>query len=282
MRSPPARCVLRKCRSRRLTRRRLINTLVFDIETVPDLDFGRRYFGLEGMDDDSVAQAMFHRRRQASGSEFLPLHQHRVVAISCLLRTREELRVWSLGEEEAGEEDIVRRFFDGLDRFSPDLVSWNGSGFDLPVLHYRALRHRIAAPRYWETGDSDQSFRWNNYLNRFHWRHLDLMDVLAGYQMRAVARLDEVAVLLGLPGKLGMSGDKVWPKFQEGRIREIRDYCETDVINTYLVYLHFEEMRGRLDASELERERHRLRQTLHADGRPHLQEFLANWTDEAE
>ncbi len=244
---------------------------------MPDTDFGRRYYGLDDLDDESVARVMFGQRVQATGSEFLPLHQHRVVAVSCVLRNRAELRIWSLGDEAADEAEIVGRFFDGLERFSPDLVSWNGSGFDLPVLHYRAMRHAVAAPRYWETGDTDQSFRWNNYLSRYHWRHLDLMDVLAGFNLRAAARLDEIAVLLGLPGKLGMSGDKVWPMFAAGKLREIRDYCETDVVNTYLVYLRFEQMRGRLSDAEHERESERMREALRADGRPHLTQYLEAW-----
>jgi predicted PolB exonuclease-like 3'-5' exonuclease len=82
-------------------------------------------------------------------------------------------------------------------------VSWNGGGFDLPVLHYRALRFQVQAPRYWETGDEDNAFRYNNYLGRFHWRHVDVMDVLSGYQARARASLSDTAVLLGYPGKLG-------------------------------------------------------------------------------
>lgn len=257
-----------------------INTLVFDIETIPDLDFGRRYYGLEGLDDDEVARVMHGQRLQATGTDFLPLHQHRIVAISCLLRSRGKLRIWSLGDEGADEAEMVSRFFDGLDQLSPDLVSWNGSGFDLPVLHYRAMRHGVSAARYWETGETDQSFRWNNYLSRFHWRHLDLMDVLAGYQFRAAARLDEVAVLLGLPGKLGMSGDKVWPKYLEGGIREIRDYCETDVINTYLVYLRFERIRGRLNAGELREEENLVRSTLSAEGHAHFRQYLEAWGGE--
>src|SRR5699024_9779140 len=108
------------------------------------------------------------------------------------------------------EEELVQRFFDGIEKFIPTLVSWNGGAFDLPVIHYRALFHGIAGLRYWEIGDEDQSFRWNNYLNRYHQRHLDLMDMLSGYQARAAAPLDEIAVLLGLPGKMGMSGTKVW------------------------------------------------------------------------
>ena len=70
---------------------------------MPDVDFGRRYYGLDGLDDESVARVMFGQRLQASGSEFLPLHQHRVVAISCVLRNRGELRIWSLGDEDADE-----------------------------------------------------------------------------------------------------------------------------------------------------------------------------------
>ena len=160
----------------------------FDIETVPDVEFGRSYFELGDLPDDKVATAMTFKRLQDTGSEFLPLHQHRVVAISVALRTGDSFRVWSLGDEESDEADLVRRFFDGIERYTPDLVSWNGSGFDLPVLHYRALRHGIQAPRYWELGDGDRDFKWNNYLSRFHWRHIDLMDVLAGFST-AVARV---------------------------------------------------------------------------------------------
>ena len=211
----------------------------FDIETVPDVEFGRRMLELDDLPDEDVATAMTFKQMQKSGTEFLPLHQHRVVAISVALRTGDSFKVWSLGTDESEEAELVSRFFDGIERYSPDLVSWNGSGFDLPVLHYRALRHGIQAPRYWETGDSDREFKWNNYLGRFHWRHVDLMDVLAGYQVRGRASLDETAVLLGFPGKLGMSGAKVWDKYREGGIGEIRDYCETDVLNTWLVYLRF-------------------------------------------
>jgi 3'-5' exonuclease len=254
-----------------------VNTLVFDIETVPDVEFGRRYLGLDKLSDEDVGQAMFALRRQRAGNDFLPLHQQRIVAISCVMRSREGLKVWSLGEPDAGEAELVTRFFDGIERFSPELVSWNGTGFDLPVLHYRALRHGVAAPRYWETGDGDRDFRYNNYLGRFHWRHIDLMDVLAGYQFRGVARLDEVAVLLGLPGKLGLSGDKVWDAWRTGQLGAIRDYCETDVLNTWLVFLHFEQFRGRRSAAEVEQERQLVADTLRKDGRPHLAEFLAAW-----
>ncbi len=249
----------------------------FDIETVPDVEFGREVYGLEGLEDEDVAAAMSFKRQQAVGHEFLPLHQHRVVAISVALRSGDDFRVWTLGDEDADEAEIVRRFFDGIERYTPDLVSWNGGGFDLPVLNYRALKHGIQASRYWEIGESDRDFKWNNYQSRYHWRHTDLMDVLANFNLRASAKLDEISVMLGFPGKLGMDGSKVWDTYLDGGIREIRNYCETDVLNTWLVYLRFEYMRGNLDDKDLKREYELIRSTLKSMDQPHLNEFLAAW-----
>ena len=249
----------------------------FDIETVPDVEFGRRFWELDGISDDDVGKAMMFKQQQAVGTDFLPLHQHRIVAISVTFRTADTFKVWSLGDDASDEAEIVQRFFDGIERYTPDLVSWNGGGFDLPVLHYRALKNKIQAPRYWEMGDGDREFKWNNYLSRFHWRHVDLMDVLAGFQPRGRASLDQMAVMLGFPGKLGMSGDKVWNTFQEGGIKQIRDYCETDVLNTWLVYLRFEFMRGNLDEKDLQREYGLVRSTLEKMNHEHLNEFLAAW-----
>lgn len=255
-----------------------MHCFAFDIETVPDVDLGRALWDLDGLSDKDVGNAMMFRQQQKTGSDFLPLHQHRVVAISVALRTADTFRVWTLGDEDSGEADIVRRFFDGIERYAPDLVSWNGSGFDLPVLHYRALKHGIQAPRYWETGDNERDYRYNNYLGRFHWRHVDLMDVLAGFQFRGRASLDQVAVMLGFPGKLGMSGDKVWSRWLDGGIADIRNYCESDVLNTYLVYLRFEHMRGNLDQASLDREFALVRDTLGRSGMPHLDEFSSAWS----
>ena len=257
-----------------------MNVLVFDIETVPDVELGRRLYNLDGVPDADVAAQMFMRRRQQTEgqTDFLRHHLHRVVAISVLLNTRAKLSLWSLGDEDAPEAELIRRFYEGIERYSPTLVSWNGRGFDLPVLHYRALLHGISAPRYWETGDDDQSFRWNNYLSRFHERHTDLMDVLSGYEFRAAAPLDEIAVMTGLPGKMGMHGGAVWDRFQAGELAAIRDYCETDVLNTYLVFLRFQLMRGRLGAEEYQGECARVKDMIRAEPRPHLLEFLEAWS----
>ena len=137
--------------------------------------------------------------------------------------------------------------------------------------------HGVSAPRYWDTGEDVRDFKWNNYLSRFHARHTDLMDVLSGYQPRAVAPLDEIAQMIGLPGKLGMHGSEVWDQYQAGKIGAIRDYCETDALNTYLIYLRFELIRGNLDEAGWKRESDLVRKTLRDAAKPHLNTFLDAW-----
>ena len=258
-------------------------TLVFDIETIPDVAGLRRLHGLgSDISDAEVAELAFQQRRAQNGSDFLPHYLQRVVTISCVLRAHDALKVWSLSEPEQGEGEIIQRFFDGVEKFTPQLVSWNGGGFDLPVLHYRGLVHGVTAPRYWDMGDGDygdsRDFKWNNYISRYHTRHLDLMDLLAMYQPRANAPLDDLAKLIGFPGKLGMDGSKVWDAFQQGRISEIRDYCETDVVNTYLVLCRFRLMRGELSRTEYEAEVAFVRTELARLEKPHWAEYLAAWS----
>jgi len=254
-----------------------MNILAFDIETIPDVAGGRRLYDLDGLDDGDVAEIMFTKRREQTDSDFLPVHLHRVAAISAVLRMGEHCKVWSLGGPESDERELIERFFDGIERYTPTLVTWNGSGFDLPVLHHRCLALGITASRYWDSGEDDREFKWNNYLNRFHARHTDLMDVLAGYQPRAFAPLDQMAVLCGLPGKMGMDGSKVWDAFREGRIEDIRNYCETDALNTYLLYLRWLLIKGDLDEARYQSECQLARDSIAAEDKDHLREFLNAW-----
>lgn len=250
--------------------------LVFDIETIPDVDSGQKLYNLGGLSQQDTACAMHALRRNKVGHEFLPHYLQKIVAISLVLSSENQLKVWSLGDEAADEAELLKRFFAGIDKHMPTLVSWNGCGFDLPVIHYRALLHGINASTYWEMGENLQAFKWNNYLNRFHYRHLDLMDVLASYQSKAFAPLDEIASMLGFPGKMGMSGDKVWQAYLDGQLAAIRHYCETDVLNTYCVYLRFELMRGQLTAEAYQEALQKLRLYLSEESeKPHLQEFLS-------
>lgn len=247
--------------------------LVFDIETIPDVSAGRKLYGLNELADADVAHAMSALRRAKTGSDFLPHYLQKICAISVVLAQGSRVKVWSLGDEHSDEKDLISRFYAGIDKHTPTLVSWNGSGFDLPVLHYRSLLHGVSASTYWEQGDNQQNFRWNNYLGRFHQRHLDLMDVIAGYQNKAFAPLDEISSMLGFPGKMGMSGSKVWDYFLAGELKSIRDYCETDVLNTYCVYLRFELIRGNLNSDEYSLKIKQLKDYLEESKQNHLHEF---------
>ena len=255
-----------------------MNVKVFDIETVPDTDFGRRYYNLpSSLTDLEVVSAMEKLRIDENGSPMQRLHAQKVVAISIVLKQANQIKVWSLGDESSQEAEIITRFYKGIDRYSPTLVTWNGSGFDLPVLHYRSMLHKIQAGRYWEMGEQDSNFKWNNYISRYHLRHTDLMDLLALYNLRAAVPLDQMATLLGYPGKMGMDGSKVAGAYYSGDVKAIRDYCETDVLNTYLVYLRYLHTSGKLSAQALEDEEDLLREYLIHDGQAHFGEFLDVW-----
>ena len=253
--------------------------LAFDIETVPDCAGIRRLYALpEDLPDREVAEVAFQKRRTQTGGDFLGPQLHRVVVISCVLREAEGLKVFSLGEPGSGERETIQRFYDGIEKLVPQLVSWNGGGFDLPVLNYRALVHGVSAAKFWDQGEDDRDFRFNSYLGRYHARHLDLMDVLSMYQPRSSAPLDDVAQLAGFPGKIGVGGAQVWSAYQEGRVAEIRDYCEADTANTYLLYLRFQLLRGAYTAAQYQKECELLRGTLEKLKAPHWREFLSRWS----
>lgn len=252
--------------------------LVFDLETIPDVSGLRTLLGSDAaLSDAEVAAQAFSARREKTGSDFLQHHLHRVAAISCVFRDDEGFRVRSLGSLDDAEPKLIQDFYRIVERYTPQLVSWNGGGFDLPVLNYRALIHGINAARFWEMGDEDRDFKWNNYLSRYHTRHLDLMDHLAMYTGRANAPLDDLAKLCGFPGKMGVDGSQVWSLYQEGRLQEIRDYCETDVVNTYLVYCRYQLLRGRLTRDAYDTEIALVRTSLQNIDAPHWRDYLSMW-----
>ena len=252
--------------------------VVFDIETIPDVDGGRILYDLDGIEDKETAKAMLAARRvKVPDTDFLPLHQHRVVAISVAVRwDSNKFLVRSLGQLESDEKHLVQEFFKAVER-APTLVSWNGGGFDLPVLQYRALIHSVQCVTYWDTGDSNRDFKWNNYQSRYHRRHIDVMEILARYQARAFAPLDDICKLIGLPGKIGIGGENVFDSYLDGKLQEIRDYCEIDALGTYLVFLRLEYIRGQYSEQQYQSEIQLVRDWLSSSDKAHFKEFLDGW-----
>ena len=252
--------------------------VAFDIETIPDCAGIRRLYELPAdLPETEVAEVAFQKRRALTGNDFLPPHLQRVIVISCVARDDEGVKIFSIGEPERDEKAAIGRFFDAIERKIPQLVSWNGKGFDIPVLNHRALIHGVCCTRFWELGDEDPAFRYNNYVNRFQTRHLDLMDQLAMFNSRNFAPLDELARLARLPGKQGIGGAEVWPAYRRGEIQAIRNYCEVDVVITFLLYLRFQIVRGLLSQERYDAECALLRDSLGRRPEPHWREFLSLW-----
>ncbi|MGE0348581.1 3'-5' exonuclease [Hydrogenophaga sp.] len=255
--------------------------LVFDIESIPDVE-GLRALRDAPADhsDEQVHAAWLAERKEKGQSDFMPLHLQRVLVISCVFRNAEGLRIHSFVDRDGQSEGkVVQSFFHAVEKHTPQLVSWNGGGFDLPVLHYRGLRHGVEASKYWDMGEDDREFKWNNYIGRYHMRHLDLMDLLAMYSPKNNAPLDAMAKLCGFPGKLGMDGSQVYAQYLAGQTDDIRRYCETDVMNTYLVYCRFQKMRGGFTEAEYGQEIAMVRETLGdlARTESHWGEYLKAW-----
>lgn len=227
------------------------------------------------MSDAEVAEMAFQVRRQQTGGEVMQPHLQRIVAIACVLRLGNQVKVWSLGDLNESEGGLIQRFFDGIEKYTPQLVSRNGGSVEFPVLRYRGLIHGVICPRYWEQGERDRNFQQNNYLNPDHTRHLDLMDLFAKHT--AHVSFDALAQLMGLPAKLGMDDSNVWEAHQNRQLAEIRHACEIKVMNTYLVFTRFQMMRGVLSREAYQQECDLVRAELQKLNQPHLNEYLAAW-----
>lgn len=265
------------------------NLFVFDIETVPDTDVVPNLTGFTDPDIQARRAELerYHLDITDGRNAFPRQPFHRVVAISFLEAEIErtggvdggeiyhlrELR--SGGEAGYDEKQLLEGFFRYFERLKPRLVSYNGRGFDLPVLKYRAMAHGIQARWLYDSGD-----KWNSYQQRYStdW-HCDLLEVLSDFGASARGKLNEVCSVMGFPGKVGVDGSQVAPMYDEGRIGEIRDYCETDVLNTYLVYLRTMHHRGTLTTDGYNLTIADIVSLIEAEGeaRPHLAEFMEAW-----
>ncbi|AGF46823.1 3'-5' exonuclease [Candidatus Kinetoplastibacterium desouzaii TCC079E] len=254
------------------------NILVFDIETIPDIDGLKKIRNFDdGLSESEIFNMIRLERLEKFGHDFLPLHLHKIIAISCLFRYKNDLKIKTLGNIYDNEEKIISLFFKIIDRYNSQIVTWNGSGFDLPVIHYRSLIHGISSARYWDTGHHNKDAKFNNYINRYHNKHLDLMDVLAKYNARSNVPMDEIAKLCGFPGKIGMDGSMVWDYWCNGQVDTIRAYCETDVVNTWLLYCRFLMLKEDIDLLSYNRELILLREEISNLRGEHWANFINSW-----
>lgn len=241
------------------------HVLVWDIETVPDVRGFAAANGLIGRSDDEI--------RAVLGDKFPKHIYHSIICIGALIAHHDgdHWIVDALGAPYVGErpeKELINSFVDRIAELSPQLVTFNGSSFDLPVLRYRAMTHGIAAP-----GLSARP-----YFNRYTEDAVDLCDVLSSFSSQAKSTLHELCRVMGLPGKPeNIDGGEVEKYFREGRIKEIADYCESDVVNTYRVWLRHELFRGKLSPIQAQFCEQKLAEFIKVrrDVKPHLASILS-------
>jgi 3'-5' exonuclease len=216
------------------------SVIVWDLETVPDIGGFAAANALVGKTDDEV--------RQLIGDKFPKHIYHSIVCIGALVAHRESDH-WAIdapGAPHVGErteKQLISAFVDRIAELHPQLVTFNGNSFDLPVLRYRAMVHGVSAP-----GLSARP-----YFHRYSEDAIDLCDVFSSFSPQRKATLHEISRVMGLPGKPeGFDGSEVERYYREGKIKEVADYCETDVVGTYQLLMRHELFRGTLSQNAFE------------------------------
>jgi hypothetical protein len=236
------------------------HVLVWDIETIPDIS---GFAAANNLFDKTAAEV-----RAAMGDKFPKHIYHSIACIGALIAHHDgdHWVVDALGAPHVGErseKELIASFVDRIAELTPQLVTFNGSSFDLPVLRYRAMTHSIAA-----LGLSARP-----YFNRYTDDAIDLCDVLSSFTPAAKSSLHELCRVMGIPGKPeGIDGGEVEKYFRDGRIQDIADYCESDVVNTYRVWLRYELFRGKLTDTAFQASEANLSEFIEARSnvKPHL------------
>lgn len=251
--------------------------LVFDIETIADVSTGRRlYPELKALSDNDALAALTALRYAEVGNEFMQLPLHKIACLSFLWIEHGQLTLKSLSLNEMSEAQILTTFFRAFAK-KPTLVSWNGSGFDIPVLLYRALHHKISAPTLFNSAYKP------DYLYRYGEMHIDLMDKMSLHNNYNKQKLDTIAALCGFAGKGDTDGSQVVPMVQAGEWTRLTTYCESDVLNTWLIYLRWLILTGKTDIESVEmlsqHTKNFVANLTNEDGSVRHQQFLASWQD---
>lgn len=256
---------------------------VFDIETIPDTDILENLTGSGTRDVIKKRQELEEYHIQVSGGNPFPRQPfHRVVSVSILIADiiKKEgyefydiVKFGTISSLDNSEDEIVRKFFDYLCKNTPKMVSYNGRTFDIPVMKYRAMKYCIPIEKLYKAGD-----KWNSYMQRYStdW-HCDLLEVLSDFGTSARCKMNEVCSILGIPGKIGVDGSKVADLFDCGSLKEIDDYCETDVLNTYLIYLNYALLAGLINYDGFITMSRNIINYLENKNLPHFTEFLEEW-----
>ena len=225
-----------------------MKTIIYDIETIPDLDFGRKHMNLDGLSDEDIGRSMFFQQLQKYGNEFLPIDLQKVITISFVTEHNGHIELSSCTD--------VATFLDSI-KDADHFVTWNGNRFDVPVLYFRAVLNNLAV--------NEKIFDKNH--------HTDLKALLSNGDVNSISGLDWVSKHLGLPGKSEHTGNAVWDLYLEKKIDEVVRYCESDALNTYLIHVQHQLSMGVINEQELNTKKDTLKKFLASQDNPHS-EFI--------
>ena len=225
-----------------------MKTIIYDIETIPDLDFGRKHMNLNGLSDEDIGRSMFFQQLQKHGNEFLPIDLQKIIIISFVTEHNGHIELSSCTD--------VATFLDSI-KDADHFVTWNGNRFDVPVLYFRAVLNNLAF--------NEKIFDKNH--------HTDLKALLSNGDVNSISGLDWVSKHLGLPGKSEHTGNAVWDLYLEKKIDEVVRYCESDALNTYLIYVQHQLSMGVINEQELNTKKDTLKKFLASQDNPHS-EFI--------
>ena len=225
-----------------------MKTIIYDIETIPDLDFGRKHMNLDGLSDEDIGRSMFFQQLQKYGNEFLPIDLQKVITISFVTEHNGHIELSSCTD--------VATFLDSI-KDADHFVTWNGNRFDVPVLYFRAVLNNLVV--------NEKIFDKNH--------HTDLKALLSNGDINSISGLDWVSKHLGLPGKSEHTGNAVWDLYLEKKIDEVVRYCESDALNTYLIYVQHQLSMGVINEQELNTKKDTLKKFLASQDNPHS-EFI--------
>lgn len=262
----------------------MLNKLfVYDIETIPDTDVLYNLTGSQTTDVIEKRKELEEYSASVSNGNAFPRQLfHKVVSVSILIADIKNIdgyeyynieKIGTISSTNNTEKEIVEKFFKYILKYIPRLVDYNGKNFDLPVMKYRAMKYNISIENLFKSGD-----KWNNYNQKYSldW-HCDLLDALSDFGSSARCKMNEVCAILGIPGKIGIDGSKVATMYDEGLLNDIDNYCETDVLNTYLIYLNYALLTGKIDNSGFLSMNNDLIKHMKNRNLPHFQEFLDEW-----
>nr|WP_170161467.1 3'-5' exonuclease [Campylobacter insulaenigrae] len=207
---------------------------VFDCESIPDVELIKKIHYFSG-DDLSISKQALQKQKEESANEFLPLPFHKIVSICAVLADKfgNFIKVSKIKGE--NEKQMLEDFFNFIKKYQPRLISFNGKNYDMPLFVIRALKYNVDASAYLDVSD-----KWDNYKSKYaENKHCDLLESLGSFGQKGL-KLDTLCTMANLPGKYDVSGDQVLELFYKNEIEKIHEYCESDVLNTYMLFLKYE------------------------------------------